>query len=178
MKVKHPPCCIITSKLKKWNRKSFLLMGTMLKLVRWETLPKIMCNPSLKKVKMKKSKVGNIFDEKNAFVPCMALFGLKHGLGYYLRVFMNLWGLKKKEVLFYIHPKKHMLLHSFWNVKRIYSEWRRLLLTSCICTVQPVWEMRIVHLNWTQICKCTSTGFISMKNFFLEKVLYKKRTST
>ena len=75
---------------KSEREKSFHLMGTMLKLVRWETLPKIMCNPSLKKVKMKKSKVGNIFDEKNAFVPCMALFGLKFGLGYYLRVFMNL----------------------------------------------------------------------------------------
>ena len=62
-------------------------MGTMLKLVRWETLPKIIC---LKKVKMKKSKVGNIFDEKNALVQCMALFGLKLGLGYYLRMFMNL----------------------------------------------------------------------------------------
>ena len=60
-------------------------MGTMLKPVRWETLPKIMCNPSLNKVKLK---VGNIFDEKNAFVPCMVAFGLIFGLGYYL--FMNL----------------------------------------------------------------------------------------
>jgi len=52
-KVKHPPCCIITSKLKKWKWKSFLLMGTMLKLVRWERLPKKICNPSLEKVKIK-----------------------------------------------------------------------------------------------------------------------------
>ena len=80
---------------------------------------------------------------------------------------------KERSFVFNI-SKKHMLLHSFWNVKRIYSEWRRLLLTSCICTVQPVWEMRIVHLNWTQICKCTSTGFISMKNFFWKKYCIKK----
>ena len=39
-------------------------MGTMLKPVRWETLPKIMCNPSLNKVKLK---VGNISDEKKRF---------------------------------------------------------------------------------------------------------------
>ena len=84
---------------------------------------------------------------------------------------------KERSFVFNI-SKKHMLLHSFWNVKRIYSEWRRLLLTSCICTVQPVWEMRIVHLNWTQICKCTSTGFISMKNFFWKKYCIKKSTST
>ena len=81
----------------------------------------------------------------------------------------------EKERSFVLYTsKKHILLHSFWNVKRIYSEWRRLLLTSCICTVQPVWEMRIVHLNWTQICKCTSTGFISMKKFFWEKYCIKK----
>ena len=80
---------------------------------------------------------------------------------------------RKKFCFIYIQKT-----HSFWNAKRIYSEWRRLLLTSCICTVQPVWEMRIVHLNWTQICKCTSTGLISMKKSFWEKYCIKKSTST
>ena len=81
----------------------------------------------------------------------------------------------KRKKFCFIYTQK---THSFWNAKRIYSEWRRLLLTSCICTVQPVWEMRIVHLNWTQICKCTSTGLISMKKSFWEKYCIKKSTST
>ena len=40
-----------------------------------------------KKVKIKG---WEYFRLKIAFVPCMALFGLKFSLGYYLRVFMNL----------------------------------------------------------------------------------------
>ena len=167
-KVKHPPCCIITSKLKKWKWKSFLLMGTMLKPVRWETLPKIMCNPSLNKVKLK---VGNISDEKKRF--CF-VYGIIWPQNLDLETICvcswtcEVW--KRKKFCFIYIQKTH----SFWNAKRIYSEWRRLLLTSCICTVQPVWEMRIVHLNWTQICKCTSTGFASMKKFFWEKYCIKK----
>ena len=144
----------------------------MLKPVRWETLPKIMCNPSLKNVKIKG---WEYFRWKKTL-----LFRVWHYLASNLAletICVCSWTCEvwKRKKFCFIYIQK---THSFWNAKRIYSEWRRLLLTSCICTVQPVWEMRIVHLNWTQICKCTSTGLISMKKSFWEKYCIKKSTST
>ena len=84
-------------------------MGTMLKPVRWETLPKIMCNPSLNKVKLK---VGNISDEKKRF--CF-VYGI---------IWPQIWPWKlsacvhelvrsEKERSFVLYtPKKHILFET------------------------------------------------------------------